>query len=81
MYNCGNHPHVRLTAQQIDGLGVTCGEPAERAIKVFKLPFDGVSLCYKMRKPFAVLAEGLFVSSSRGDRIRTCDLIDPNDAL
>jgi site-specific DNA recombinase len=30
---------------------------------------DGVSLGYEMRKPFDVLAKGLLVSSSRGDRI------------
>jgi site-specific DNA recombinase len=42
---------------------------------------DGVSLCYEMRKPFALLAEGLLVSSNRGDKIRTCDLVDPNHAL
>lgn len=42
---------------------------------------DGVSLCYEMRKPFALLAEGLLVSSNRGDRIRTCDFLVPNQAL
>ncbi|GIW76755.1 MAG: recombinase [Phycisphaerae bacterium] len=42
---------------------------------------DGVTLCYEMRKPFALLAEGLLVSSNRGDKIRTCDLVDPNHAL
>ena len=30
---------------------------------------DGVTLAPTMRKPFDVLVEGLFVSSSRGDRI------------
>ncbi len=35
---------------------------------------DGVSLCYEMRKPFDMLAKGPLVLSSRGDRIRTCDL-------
>lgn len=30
---------------------------------------DGVNLVPQMRKPFDVLVEGLFVSSSRGDRI------------
>jgi site-specific DNA recombinase len=29
----------------------------------------GVTLCPEMRKPFDVLAEGLLVSSSRGERI------------
>jgi hypothetical protein len=42
---------------------------------------DGVSLSYEMRKPFALLAEGLLVSSNRGDKIRTCDLLVPNQAL
>jgi hypothetical protein len=32
------------------------------------------------RKPFDVLAEGLLVSSSRDDRIRTCDLLTPSQA-
>jgi site-specific DNA recombinase len=30
---------------------------------------NGVTLCYEMRKPFALLAEGLLVSSNRGDKI------------
>jgi site-specific DNA recombinase len=30
---------------------------------------DGATLCPTMRKPFDVLAEGLLISSSRGDRI------------
>ncbi len=34
-----------------------------------------------MRKPFDVLVKGLFVQSSRGDKIRTCDLLVPNQAL
>ena len=42
---------------------------------------NGVSLCYEMRKPFALLAEGLLVSSNRGDKIRTCDLNTPSVAL
>ena len=42
--------------------------------------FDGVSLCYEMRKPFAYLAEGPLVLSNRGDRIRTCDLLTPSQA-
>jgi len=36
-----------------------------------------VSLVPEMRKPFDVLAEGLLVSSSRGDWIRTSDLLNP----
>src|SRR5438552_7846387 len=35
----------------------------------------------KTRKPFNVLVEGLDLSKSRGDRIRTCDLLVPNQAL
>jgi hypothetical protein len=30
---------------------------------------DGVSLCYEMRTPFDVLAEGLVSKASRGERI------------
>jgi site-specific DNA recombinase len=33
------------------------------------------------RKPFDVFAEGLEIKNSRGDRIRTCDLLVPNQAL
>ena len=33
------------------------------------------------KKPFDVLAEESFSEKSRGDRIRTCDLVAPNDAL
>ena len=40
-----------------------------------------VSLVAEMRKPFNMLAEGLLVSSNRGDKIRTCDLLVPNQAL
>ncbi len=40
-----------------------------------------VSLCLAKRKPFDVFAEGLDLKSSRGDRIRTCDLLVPNQAL
>ncbi len=42
---------------------------------------EGVSLVYETRKPFDILAKGLLVSSSRGDRIRTCDLLVPNQTL
>jgi hypothetical protein len=34
-----------------------------------------------IRKPFDVLAEGLISEKSRGDKIRTCDLLVPNQAL
>ena len=33
------------------------------------------------KKLFDVLAEELLSEKSRGDRIRTCDLVAPNDAL
>ena len=36
------------------------------------------ALVPSMRKPFDVLAEGLDLSKSRGDRIRTCDLLTPS---
>ncbi len=38
---------------------------------------DDVSLCPVMRKPFDLLAEGLLSKESRGDKIRTCDLLNP----
>ncbi len=39
---------------------------------------DDVTLVPTRRKPFDMLAEGLFVSSSRGERIRTFDPLVPN---
>ena len=36
-----------------------------------------VSLCLAKRKPFDILAEGPKIKNSRGDRIRTCDLLNP----
>ena len=39
---------------------------------------DGVNLVPTMRKPFDVLAEGLELSKSRGERIRTSDLLTPS---
>ena len=50
-------------------------------IVCLNLRLDGATLVPAIRKPFDVLAEGLLVSSSRGDKIRTCDLLDPNQAL
>ncbi len=38
---------------------------------------DGVTLVPEMRKPFDVLAEGLLSKNSRGDWIRTSDLLNP----
>ncbi len=42
---------------------------------------DGVTLVPEIRKPFDLLAEGLVSEKSRRDRIRTCDLLVPNQAL
>mgnify|MGYP001043544914 CR=1 FL=1 len=39
---------------------------------------DGVSLIATMRKPFDMIAEGLIWKNSRGERIRTFDLLVPN---
>lgn len=39
---------------------------------------DGASLVATMRKPFSLLAEGLLQKDSRGNRIRTCDLLTPS---
>ena len=39
---------------------------------------DDVSLVPTMRKPFDLLTKGLVSKNSRGDRIRTCDLLVPN---
>src|SRR5207244_4475945 len=39
---------------------------------------EGKNLVPTMRKPFDVLIEGLDLSNSRGDRIRTCDFLVPN---
>ena len=39
------------------------------------------SVTLTKKKPFDVLAEELLSEKSRGDRIRTCDLVAPNDAL
>ena len=41
---------------------------------------DGVSLVPTTRKPFDVLAEGLLSEKSRGDWIRTSDLLNPIQA-
>ena len=41
---------------------------------------DDVNLVPTMRKPFDVLVEGLLSENSRADRIRTCDLFNPNEA-
>jgi hypothetical protein len=42
---------------------------------------NSVSLEIEMHKPFDGLVKGPFVISNRGNRIRTCDLLDPNQAL
>ena len=38
---------------------------------------DGVTLVATIRKPFDALAEWLISKNSRGDRIRTCNLLNP----
>ncbi len=43
-------------------------------IVVLNFSLEGASLVPTINKPFDMLVEGLEVSSSRGDRIRTCDL-------
>ncbi len=42
---------------------------------------NATSLVTTKRRPFDVLAEGPILKQSRGDRIRTCDLLVPNQAL
>ena len=39
------------------------------------------NVVFSMRKPFDVLTSGLIPPDNRGDRIRTCDLLVPNQAL
>jgi site-specific DNA recombinase len=54
-----------------------------RLLEIVFLNFrlDDVNLVPTTRKPFDLLAEGLLVSSSRADWIRTSDLLVPNQAL
>ena len=42
---------------------------------------EDATLIPTMRKPFDVLAKGLLLKNNRGDRIRTCDLLVPNQTL
>ena len=42
---------------------------------------EDATLVPTMRKPFDILAEGLLSENGRGNRIRTCDLLVPNQAL
>jgi hypothetical protein len=42
---------------------------------------DVGKLCLVKRKPFDFLVEGLSTSFGPGDRIRTCDLLVPNQTL
>ena len=42
---------------------------------------DVGKLCLVKRKPFDFLVEGPSASFGRGDRIRTCDLLVPNQTL
>jgi len=41
---------------------------------------DSIGLCATMRKPFDLVAKGLVLNNSRGDKIRTCDLLHPMQA-
>ena len=63
-------------------LSADCDEK-RRILEIVCLNFSLVdaTLVPTIRKPFDMLAEGLLVSSSRGDRICTCDLLVPNQAL
>ena len=49
-------------------------------ILCLNLLLDGVNRILELRKPFDVLAKGLVLEKSRGDRIRTCDLLNPIQA-
>ncbi len=62
-------------------LTADCDEK-RRILEIVCLDFSlvDVTLVPTKRKPFDVLAEGLLVQSSRGDRIRTCDLLVPNQS-
>ncbi|RIK66285.1 MAG: hypothetical protein DCC66_13445 [Planctomycetota bacterium] len=46
-----------------------------------ELPISDANPGSTMKKPFDVLAEGLDLSKSRGEKIRTSDLLVPNQAL
>lgn len=50
-------------------------------IVCLKRRLDDVSLAPTIRKPFDLLANDQSVLLTRGDRIRTCDLLDPNQTL
>jgi site-specific DNA recombinase len=63
---------------------LTADAPEERQILemlCLNLKLDGVTLVPEWRKPFDLLAEGLLLKNSRGDRIRTCGLLVPNQTL
>jgi hypothetical protein len=67
-------------SQTLTGRWVTADFAAKRRIlEIICLNFrlDGATLCPTMRKPFDIVAEGLLIQSSRGDKIRTCDLLNP----
>jgi hypothetical protein len=51
------------------------------AAQFLSLRLEDISLCQEMTKPFDALAKGLLVLSNRGDKIRTCDLLVPNQTL
>ncbi len=70
-------------SQDLRSKWVTSDYAAKRRIleiTCLNFSLDGVSLVPTMRKPFDMLAEGLDLKNSRGDRIRTCDLLVPNQS-
>lgn len=63
---------------------LTADQPEKRNLLetvVLNFSLESESLVPAVRKPFDMLVEGLKIPSSRGDKIRTCDLLDPNQAL
>ncbi len=71
-------------SQNLHGKWLTADYTAKRRILDFiclNFRLDGASLVPTMRKPFDVLVEGLELAKSRGDRIRTCGLLLPKQAL
>ncbi len=68
-------------SQTLKDKWLTANYPEKRQIlEILCLNYrlDDVTLCVQMRKPFDVLAKGLDSEKSRGNRIRTCDLLTPS---
>ncbi|HWE03405.1 MAG TPA: recombinase family protein [Tepidisphaeraceae bacterium] len=64
-------------SQRLEQKWLTAGGAAKRRILdilCLNLKLRDVSIEFTMRKPFDLLAEGLFLKNNRGYRIRTCDL-------